>query len=300
MTLRKKIRYRIEYGLFACLILIFRILPIGWIPIEARILRGIFKLIGSRYSRVVSKNLLIAFPRLSPRERDRLKKEVYRFFSRMMVWNLNLFAKRNIERLLPPVKIDHPEILKNFAGKGVILITAHFGNWELLPFILKESLGLPIHSIARSMDNPYIEEKVSAFRKYMGSRVIYKNKALRRILKVLDDHQPIGFLIDQNVIPKEAIKAVFFDQEIHATPILARIHIKKKNPVIPIFLCHEGDHLRVDIHPPVPVTTPGGAPKSVKQLTQEYLTIIEKKIKEYPSQWFWFHNRWKNLGRDIR
>jgi KDO2-lipid IV(A) lauroyltransferase len=297
MTLKPKIRFRLEYFIFTAIIFSFKILPRSLSGTEAALFRVLSRLISNRHNGIVDKNLRIAFPEMTAPERGETRKKIYRFFSRMFVFNLNVLAKGNIEKVIPTVKINHPERLKEARAKGAILITAHFGNWELLPYILKNRLDLPIYSIARSMDNPYIEERVKTFRQYMGSKVIYKKGSLRRILELLDQGRTVGFLIDQNVIKKEGITVTFFKESIFATPILARIHLKKDVPVLPVFLCHEKNHLRMEILSPIPRSRPDGSPKTVRQLTQEYMAIIEGKIKEYPTQWFWFHNRWKNLKK---
>lgn len=297
MKLKKRIKYEIEYYLFLMVILVFKILPYSFFKVEASFLRTIFRVIGTKYPKIIYKNLKIAFPQRTESELVELKIKIYQFFSEMFVYNLNILAKKNISKVLPEIKINNIDIIKKALnqGNGIMLISAHFGNWELVPYILKNKLNMYIHSIARSMDNPFIEKKVSAFRKYMGSKVIYKKGSLRKILNLLDNNQIVGFLIDQNVIKRESISVNFFNKNITTTPIVSKIHIKKQIPVIPVFLCQEKDHLRLDILEPIEYKRSDNTIKSAKDLTQEYMKIIEDKIKEYPVQWFWFHNRWKNF-----
>jgi len=176
--------------------------------------------------------------------------------------------------------------------RGVIVFSAHFGNWEWIPLILRERLGRDIHSIARPMDNSLIENKVREFRESMGSRIIYKQGSLRTILQRLGGNEVVYLLIDQNTVAREGVFVDFFANKATAITTVSQLYLKKNVPVVPVFLHYEGEEIILDVLPEVDYPADSG-PATLVGLTQQLTWLIEAQVRKFPEQWFWFHDRWR-------
>jgi KDO2-lipid IV(A) lauroyltransferase len=298
MKADKKVKFksRVEYLVFIIVVFSFKLLPFSFIKPEAFFLRMIFRLTSRRHSEIVDKNLNIAFPEKNSRELAKLKRDIYHFFSEMFVYNINVFAKKRMNNLIDRVEVKNLEIVKECLqkGEGVILFSAHFGNWEMIPYILNQKLGRHLYSIARNMDNPLIEDKVMDFREFMGSKILYKKGSLRRVLSLLKENRIVYLLTDQNTLKRDCVYVDFFGKRVSAIPTVSKLHVKKGVNIVPAFLYHRQDKLTLEIMQPIQYEDSADPDKTIRELTQESMKLFEEKIREYPSQWFWFHNRWKN------
>ncbi len=298
-------KHRVEYLFFIAFVSLIRISPLFMVKANKKLLRFLFDKFSKKHPGIVAKNLKTAFPGQSDEERAQLRENIYRHFAQVFVDIIYMFVKKRPGKILKPIVIDHLEYLEQALQKerGVILFSAHFGNWELVPYILSRKLNVKLNSIARKMDNPLVEKKVMEFRDFMGSAVIDKKNAIRTMLKRLEKNGIVYLLIDQNTIAREAVFVDFFDQTVAAVPSVSRLHLKKNIPVIPLFLHYEPDRVILELQAELDMT---GACKNmdingnttdknecIRLMTQQCTAIIEEQIKQYPEQWFWFHNRWK-------
>ncbi len=296
MQKENKLKHRIEFIIFKAYILKVKILPHFFIKLDRIIILLLFRLLSKKHSNIVNKNLKIVFPHYSADQISSLKMDVYSHFSRIFLEIIYLFVKKNPNKTLLKMTNKNLEKISEVLSKnkGAIIFSAHFGNWELIPFILHKELNKTIHSIARKMDNPFIENYVAEFRKYMGSEIIYKDKAIRAILTLLEKNEIIYLLIDQNTITREGVIVDFFGKKVSAITSVAQLHLKKDIPVIPAFIHYKKNEIVFEVLDEVVFNKGADHNENVQQLTQVYTNIIEQNIKKSPCQWFWFHNRWKD------
>jgi len=260
----------------------------------------LFKILSKKHSYIVEKNLKMVFPNYKREDISAIKKNIYSHFSRIFLEIIYLFVKKNPKKTLLNIKTKNIEKISDILSKkkGIIIFSAHFGNWELIPFILNKSLNKTINSIARKMNNPLIEKKVFEFREFMGSKIIYKEKAIKTILKLLDDNEIIFILIDQNTILRESVIVKFFDKKVSAITSVAQLHLKKNIPVIPAFVHYGKNEILFEVQNEVKFNIGPDYKTNIQKLTQIYSNIIEKNIRKNPNQWFWFHDRWKTVMED--
>ncbi|HUU05878.1 MAG TPA: lysophospholipid acyltransferase family protein [Patescibacteria group bacterium] len=294
---QKKVSFKryLEYALFTGLISLIKYSPLRFLRLEKKILVFFLKKGSPRHSRLISHNLAIAFPSSTPSSLAELKKNIYNHFGNIFMEIARTFARRDPQAILSRTRVNHLQIIIRALQKnrGLIIFSAHFGNWEWIPLILNTHLGKDIHSIARPMDNVLIEKKVKAFREAMGSRIIYKQGSLRTILKRLSGNEIVYLLIDQNTVPREGVFVDFFAKKATAVTTVSQLYLKKNIPVVPVFLHYEGQEIVLDILPEIDFPVPGQDPAALTELTQQLTWLIEAQIKKFPEQWFWFHNRWK-------
>ncbi|MCK4761271.1 MAG: lysophospholipid acyltransferase family protein [Candidatus Aminicenantes bacterium] len=291
-----KLKHRIEYFVFSAFTLLVKLSPLFLMKINRKILCFLFKKTNKRYARIVDKNLEIAFPKAPEQEISNLKDKVYRHFSRILIEILYMFVKKNPSAIIKNIEVNHRENLEKALEKkkGVIIFTAHFGNWELVPYILNRKLGRRVFGIAREMRNPLVEKIVKQSREKMGLNIIYKDNSIRSVLRALQDNEIVYFLIDQHAIRREGVVIDFFGKKVNAVTSVSRMHIKNGVPIVPLFLHYEEDKVVLNIHPEVPFHKSADSSEDIKKLTEKCNAKIEEEIKKHPEQWFWFHNRWRD------
>ncbi len=288
-------KYRLEYLIFYIYLLKLKLLPLFFFNLNKKIINFFFKKFSKRHSKIITKNLKTAFPQKTEKETHKLKNKVYNHFSYIFIEIIYLYLKRRPNKILKNIFIENKEALKNALNKnrGLILFSAHFGNWELIPYIFSKKLKLQIYGVAKEMNNPLVEKTVKNFRKYMGCNTINKKGSIKKIIKLLENKNILYFLIDQNTIERESVFVDFFSTKVSAVTSVSQLHLKKGIPILPVFLHYENDKIVLEILECINFKKTENYNKDVLNLTQKCTTIIEEKIREYPEQWFWFHDRWK-------
>lgn len=272
-----------------------KLLPLFFFNLNKKIINFFFKKFSKRHSKIITKNLKTAFPQKTEKETHKLKNKIYNHFSSVFIEIIYLYLKRKPNKILKNIFIKNKEALKNALNKnrGLILFSAHFGNWELIPYIFSRKLNLQIYGVAKEMNNPLVEKTVKNFRKYMGCNTINKKGSIKKIIKLLENKNILYFLIDQNTIERESVFVDFFSTKVSAVTSVSQLHLKKDIPILPVFLHYENDKIVLEISECINFKKTENYNKDVLNLTQKCTTIIEEKIREYPEQWFWFHDRWK-------
>jgi len=298
MSKRKiKFKHRVEYILFTVIVLLIKISPLFLIKLNQRLVRYLLIKLSKRHSGIVARNLKIAFPHYNEEEISALTRAISHHFSSVFIEIITIFVKKQPEKILKKVEIIHPEVLEQALDKkkGVILFSAHLGNWELIPLIMSRQFNHKVNSVAREMNNPLVEKKVKQFRKYMGSELIDKRNAIRTILKRLEKNGIVYLLIDHNTIAREGVFVDFFGKSASTVTSVSQLHLKRAIPIIPIFIHYEEKKIVLEMLEEIDAagTSTGNQQEDIVRLTQRCTSIIEEKIRQYPEQWFWFHNRWK-------
>jgi KDO2-lipid IV(A) lauroyltransferase len=294
---QKKVSFKhhLEYALLAAFLFISKHTPDWGVRAEIKILILILKKGSRKHARLLERNLARAFPAAAPGFLGDLQKKIYDHFGNLFVEISRTLARRKPQSILARSRILHPEILEQALQKkrGLIVFSAHFGNWEWLPLILHAHLHKDINSIARPMDNPLIEKKVREFRESLGSKIIYKQRSLRTILTRLASNEVVFLLIDQNTVPREGVFVDFFGQKASAITTVAQLYLKKNIPVVPVFLHYEGQEIILDCLPEINFPGHDDGNDALAALTQQMTGVIETQIRRFPEQWLWFHDRWK-------
>lgn len=177
-------------------------------------------------------------------------------------------------------------------GKGVLCLTAHMGNWELLPVvapIANFSAGI----LYRPLDFLPLDAFFIRLRSRFGTQLIPKTGSVRKIFKQLKSGNVVAFLMDQNVDWYEGVFVDFFNQRACTSKGLSLIAIKTKAPVVPIFMVRENNHYIIEFSQELRLIQTGDLTHDIEANTTQYNQTIEDIIRRYPDQWFWVHQRWK-------
>lgn|SRR5574341_328881 len=248
-----------------------------------------------RHRTVAVENLSRAFPdRFSSGEVEALARRVFENLGRTVVdvarsdrlltgQEAGAFQVDGFERLLSARQ----------RGKGVVVITAHLGPWELLPLFVARHYG-PSCMVARPLDDPRLDDLLNRMRERGGNRVIRKRDAIQAILQAIRRGEIVGILIDQHISEKEGVVVPFFGRPASTVSGPALIAIRSGAAVVPMVIVREArGQYRVQIAPEVPVRRSGDLKADLVVNTARFTAAIEAFIRERPDQWFWVHRRWK-------
>ncbi|MFB3896582.1 MAG: lysophospholipid acyltransferase family protein [bacterium] len=177
-------------------------------------------------------------------------------------------------------------------NRGVIVMTGHFNNWELMGAAHTFS-DYKVSVYARKLRNSVVNDLVNGNRTKVGMEVISKQLATREMLKALKTNHIIAFLIDQDA-RSHGIFVDFFGKPASTFRGPASFSVRTKTPILPIFMSRENHafHL-IHIEPPLIPNPEANEDEEIVRLTQAATRILEDYIRRYPDQYFWFHKRWK-------
>lgn len=289
MAQRSFLRNALEYAAAASIVASLRWTPLA---VARGLARGYAQVLGlavPRLRRVAMRNLALAMPEGTQSERRRIVDGVFDSIARQLL----CFAKfpqidrDSVSRWVRFDGCEHFEEARQ-GGRGVLLATAHLGNWEL--GALAHALhGDPIQAVVRPLDNPWIDRLVTRRRAACGNRVIEKHGAPRAVFKALAANRTIGILVDQNSTLDQGVFVDFFGIPACTGTGFARIAARSGAAVIPAFaLWSEEEQLHVvRYYPPVEMT--GSAEEDTARLQKRLETIV----RQVPDQWLWIHRRWK-------
>jgi KDO2-lipid IV(A) lauroyltransferase len=251
-------------------------------------------LANKKHREIALNNLTLAYANeKSSREIRILAKKVFENLGKI-IFEIGWFSRLDRRDFDKYFRIDglshYTKALKK--NKGVLLLTAHVGNWELLT-IFSGMTGYPVDIIYRPLDFQPMDKFFVNMRTRFGGNVIPKNRSMRRILNILKRGEPLAFLMDQNVDWYDGVFVEFFGRRACTNKGLALLARKTEAPVVPIFLVREESGFRVEIGPEVPLVKTGDKTKDIEANTQQYNWAIEAIVRRYPDQWFWVHRRWK-------
>ncbi|MRR17874.1 MAG: lipid A biosynthesis acyltransferase, partial [Deltaproteobacteria bacterium] len=239
-------------------------------------------------------NLMRSFPEKSPAEILRIIKNSYASFAMLFAEFLQILYlnKTNLSRWVTVQGLPHYEKACR-EGKGVLLFTAHFGNWEIGNAALA-ILSTPPYFMARALDSPLLEAITTSARKPLGIVTLHKENAMRMLLPLLRKGKAVILLIDQNVAAKEGVFVDFFGRPACATTGIALMAMHTGAAVLPIFTTRlpDGRYL-TEIGPQVETVQTGNRDQDLLVNTQNYAKVIEDHVRKYPDQWLWLHQRWK-------
>ena len=238
-----------------------------------------------RLRRVALRNLELA----GFADRERIVDGVFRSIGRVAA-SFGRFPKITRENVHEWIHYDGLENFKaaQARGRGVLVATAHLGNWELSAFTHALMTG-PMHIVVRPLDNPRVDALVERRRGLSGNHIIRKKEAAREILRALSAGDAVGILIDQNAMPSEGVFIDFFGRKACAGTAFVKFAHHSGAAVVPGFALWSEREKRYVLHflPEVPMTG------DVAMDTQRIHSVLEAVIREHPDQWLWIHRRWK-------
>ena len=249
----------------------------------------------SRLRRVGLRNLELAFPDMPAQERLRILRGVFVSLGRLLA-EFPKFPSYTAENVSQVAIYDG---LENFEaahqrGKGVLLLSAHFGGWEIGSFV--HSLhGHKLHVVVRDLDNPYVNRLARCYRTLHGNGNIGKAEFARGLLSALRRGETVGILMDTNMTPPQGIFVDYFGHVACTAVGMARAAMHTGAAVVPAFTIWDEalQKYRIRFEPALELLHTGDANADATANTAVYTKVIEGVVRLYPDQWLWVHRRWK-------
>jgi len=230
-------------------------------------------------------NLNLAFPEKSDKEKKEIAKKVYKNFARNLIDFIEN-KKLSKEKLLEKVEFKGFEKL----NYPVVFVTAHFGNWEILPLALG-SYGLTLNAVYRKIDNSKLNKEIVENRAKFGVYLIEKKGALKKLIHAIKKNENVGLLVDQNTSRNDGIETTFFDKKVVQTSSAAILSKKFNIPIAMAFVFPKNDKWEITIKD---IFYTNDIQKSVDRQSK----VIEEVVREYPEEYYWFHRKFKAFYKE--
>ena len=289
------------YRLFLVFVKIIQILP-------KKIRRGFFFLLSRliyifarKTNKIIKSNLDFVYDnKLSDDEIKEIQK--YSYFN-ISLWVLSLIENLTVkdEELKENIFIEGEEIIHNLKkdGKPIILISAHFGNMEMLSCYLNKFVT-SIVQVARQSNFEKIDDFIIHAREDSGAKIVFRDGAVKKLVKALMKKEVVSLIIDQNINKREGLQVEFLGKKAHQTPTAAMLSRKFDAYVVPVAIFNEENYkYKIKIYNPIEPIKTDNNENDIKELSQLHANAISAIIRENPKQWFWPHKRFKSYYKEI-
>jgi KDO2-lipid IV(A) lauroyltransferase len=288
--------HALEYAAVVSVRTLVRLLPDFLVRAMGSTIGLLVYLVDVPHRRVALANLAQCFPNRTEAERRAIARGTFRHFGQLLLELLRFGTMDRASR----VEIEGTDRVRHAyaKGKGVLFFTGHFGFWELHA-IHHGSAFEPIGVIARALDNPRLNQLLEQIRGVTGNHCIYREGAVRRVLKTLHAGHGIAMLIDQHMQSPDAIWVNFFQRPAATTSTLAALALRTGCPVIPVFaLPLPGGRYKFVYETPVEPPE-ADDPHAVREFTQRCTDVLEMYVRRHPELWLWMHRRWRGAPAPV-
>jgi KDO2-lipid IV(A) lauroyltransferase len=252
-----------------------------------------FYLLDRKHRHVANENVAAAFPARSATERRAIVRGAFAHFGRLFL-ELLRFSTRSPEEMLARIEFEGDDLARQAyaQGRGVLFYTGHFGFWELNG--IAHALQFePFAVVARTLDNPRLNDLLERIRRCTGNSVIYREGTVWRMMRTLRARHGVALLIDQHIEGADAVRVEFFDRFAATTPALAALAIRTGAPVVPVFALPNGigRYRMIYEHPVQPPSA--DSENAIREFTQRCTDVLEMYVRRHPELWLWMHRRWR-------
>ena len=246
--------------------------------------------------RLMMRNLRFVYPERSEGELRKLANECWRHFGREALISIQT-QNLSLEQIAERCRFDNAHILEEAIarGKGTILISAHWGGWEVAGLAIM-SLMRNVRTVARPLDNELLERELQQIRARTGAEVVDRRKAARVLLKGLAENGLLILLTDQAVLPREGVLVPFLGHPAWTTPAPAKMALRAGSTIVFAFCIPDGLRHRLEFQESIRADLLTEAERDPVELTKRINEIISRRIHARPDLWLWMHDRWKGTG----
>jgi Kdo2-lipid IVA lauroyltransferase/acyltransferase len=244
---------------------------------------------------IVRGNIDLAFPEWSQEQREALLKQSYQELGVLFLELLRLFFKfdRFVERNCFVEGKEHLQAALK-AGRGVLVLTSHLGNWEVLAASGPVLVGTPVTMVTKRLKPAWLNRVFEITRSLLGVRMAFEPKTMPEILRALKKNEAVGFVMDQYAGAPVGARVPFFGKAVGSHTALATLALRTGAPVVPAFAARQpGGRYLIRFEPALCLVERGDPDATVVGNTALFVRHIEAWIRLYPAQWLWIHRRWK-------
>lgn len=288
------------YVLLRAVVMVIDMFPYRKAPEISRVLAWVIQLLDQKHVRIAVKNLQksegVCPPDQIPAFISRVYQHVGLGFVEMLMIP-RLMKRHEVSRYVKLVRYDvFDRCVKE--GRGVIVVIGHLGNWEI-GGIATTLAGYPIHSLARPINNPWIDRYLRRFRTQTGQKMIPRDRALGDMIRVLQRGGLLVVQVDQDA-RQVGVYVNFFGRPASTHRAPATLALKYNAPIVLVNTYREGKLNYAVCSDPIYPGDFRDCKDPVQALTQAYSLQFEGFVRQHPDQWFWMHDRWKTAERFAR
>ena len=242
----------------------------------------------------VIENLTFSFPDHSKEKIYDIAFRCYKSFSITLI-ELLAIPWLNRSQMEAMVECSNPELItKRYnQNKGVILLSAHFGNWEYIALSVSLQINIPFSVVVKPQRNPYVTKWLEEARTKWINKIIPSGLSIRQVYKELLDKKVVAMVADQRG-PREGIKLDFMGRPAMFFSGPAMLSLKTGAPLLFGIPVRQPDYsYKAEMFEVSRENLPESEEEKIIELTRRQKEYLEKFIREYPDQWFWMHKRWK-------
>ena len=286
---------RIEYFLFLLFSYTFRLLGLNTSRKLSGFLTFIFYYLIPIRKKTALENLTNAFPEYDEKKIQNIAYNAYKSFLTAFIEILYL-PKISRQELESAVNCPNKELIetKYREGKGVILLSAHFGNWEYVAASVALQLNLSFSVVVKPQRNPYVSDWMNNVRTRWNNDIVSLGLSIRKIYQTLKENKIVAMVADQRG-PQESIKVEFFGRKVsvHVGPVT--LALKTGAPILYGIPVRQKDNsYEIVMHEISKDNLPEDDKEKIIELSQRHTSHLESFIRKYPEQWLWMHKRWKH------
>lgn len=288
------------YLVLRSVVMVVNMFPYEKAPAIARFLAWVLRSVDRKHVRIALKNVAASQGDLSTGDPDRFVRRVYRHLALGFVEMLmipRMIQQNTLER---HVRFQGFELMNRLLaeGKGVIVTVAHLGSWEMVA-LAGPRAGYKLNSVARPIENPWVNAYLNRFRTSTGQEIISKYDAVGSMIRALKRKEILVVQVDQDA-RHSGVYVKFFGRpaSTHRSP--AVLALKYGSPILPLNIYREGKLHYAVAGEPIRVENFRDEADPVKAIVQAYTRQIESFVRAHPDQWFWLHDRWKTAERVAR
>jgi KDO2-lipid IV(A) lauroyltransferase len=291
----------IEYFFFRILYLFVRLFSFRNVQRFGSIFGALIFSVFGILKKLVLDNLRHAFPEKSEKEISEIAIGSYRnlFTAYFEIFYLDKLTADQIKKYISFPKIEKFRSYLR-SGKGLIILTGHYGNWELCAFSIPVLVPEKYTIVVQKQRNPFVNDFMSSMRSRFGTKLVVMERALRESLRALSNNETVALIADQSG-PESGIYADFFGRpaSTHQGPVV--FQLRSGAPMIMLILIREGlEKFRIELEEVDTTNLVGTEEEKMRELTQRHVNVLEKYIRLHPEQWLWMHKRWKHTESYLR
>ncbi len=272
-------------------------LPERWLDSIIKALAHFAYKASPKRRRVIHANLELCFPEMSQAEKKAIGIHSYQ----NLLYAIASFIRG--DSALAHIRYHDKHYVTDMLKKDkkVILITAHYGVWEVISPAAARGFEIPFSVVGRELDSPLMQNYLKKGRERDGIELINKRGAMKGMIKALNANRVLGLLVDQSLPPSRGGMDVnFFGKKVTQTAAASILARKFDAVIIPVFISSEDfKHHDVRAYPPIMIDPSLSKEEDIKRLNQAQADIIEEVIKANPKEWFWSHKRFKVYDKEI-
>lgn len=293
-SLSRRLRFAAETAVAGALLALARWLPRRALAAVGSGMGSIAYRLDRKHTRVAIDNLALAFGEgLTPEDRRRIARDCWRHYGRITA-DAAAFPRLSAADIGTRIRYEGlDEVKAAYAeGRGVLVISGHFGHWELTAYMQGFS-GLPMLMITKPMENPRLERMLACLREGSGNEIVAKANAVREVIKALARGIGVAVMIDQDA-RRSGIFVPFFGRPSSTIPTVGMMHLRTGAAVVATFSYPEPDGgWRIVYERLRFPDLSGDRDRDVRRITEETTALLEARIRERPELWMWMHRRWK-------